>query len=142
MPISRWVFIARCQERGALGCHTWDTDIRNAVEARKLEHDRPPTTHQSTEENQCKSSYINVPTFFGVYYCSSYPEHQHPWKTKYAKDFRLDDQISYVLSCLGIHMDMRFMLILIRIPSIEPKRNYIRSFRWESPQMRGLQYRP
>ena len=34
-----------------------------AVEARKLEHDRPPTLNQRKKDNQHKSSYTYVSTF-------------------------------------------------------------------------------
>ena len=36
--------------------------IWRSVEARKLEHDRPPIPNQRKEANQHKSSYIHVPT--------------------------------------------------------------------------------
>ena len=43
----------------------WHSRNSSAVEARKLEHDRPPTPTQRNKDDLHKSSYIHLPTFFG-----------------------------------------------------------------------------
>ena len=40
--------------------------LQSAVEARKLEHARPPTRNLRKQESQHKSSYIHVPTFWSL----------------------------------------------------------------------------
>ena len=74
--ICMWLVCIGIQNRGPLyGPWWWIVERRrfcgilmSTVEARKLEHDRPPTPKQRTKENQHKSSYIHVPSCWSLLY--------------------------------------------------------------------------